>query len=128
LDNSGRLRLGEERKLIFENYANGVDIEDLIVAFSRSRLEIEREIAFVGKKIKEYRFRRSVDAAMSAAPPVQCDTLLDIRLNRLALLSTLQKLGPQYLSSELLLPKISVQKLDSRPMVREAIQRVRAAA
>jgi hypothetical protein len=46
LNNSDRLRLGEERKLIFENYANGVGIEILMVAFKRSKLEIEREIVW----------------------------------------------------------------------------------
>jgi hypothetical protein len=60
VDNSDCFRHGEERKLIFENYANGVDIENLMVDFKHSRLEIEKEIAFVAKKIKEHRFRRAL--------------------------------------------------------------------
>jgi hypothetical protein len=124
-----RLHLGEERKLIFENYANGVDIEDLMVAFKRSRLEIEREILFVARKIKEYRFRRVAEGKKNphAAPPVQCDALLDIRLNRLALFDTLGKLGDLYLSSELLLPKVNIQKVDNRAMAEEAFCRLNAA-
>src|SRR6516162_6942448 len=97
---------GAERRLMFQNYANGVDIEAMKVPFGRSAAEIEREISFVAKKIKVYRFRRCADGSAYAAPPVACDTLADIRLNRLALFDTLAKLGDAYLSSALLLPKI----------------------
>ena len=123
-----QVHIGAERRLIFENYANGVDIEDLMVTFKRSRLEIEREILFVAKKIKEYRFRRVAEAKNNAhaAPPVQCDTLVDIRVNRFALFDTLRKLGDHYLSSALLLPEIKIQKVDSRAMAQEAFHRVNA--
>lgn len=115
--------IGEERRLIFENYANGVDIENIMTAFKRSRMEVEKEIQFVGKKITEYRTRRCMEGSKFAAPPVQCVTLLDIRTNRYALLDTLAKLGDNYLSSPILIPKITVQKLDHPSMVREAIHR-----
>ena len=93
----------------------------------RSAVEIEREIFFVAKKIKEYRFRRCADGSPYAAPPVACDMLVDIRLNRLALFDTLGKLGDLYLSSELLLPKIALQKVDSVEAVRDVSHRVRFA-
>jgi hypothetical protein len=121
-----RESLGQQRRLIFENYANGVDIEVLKASFRRSAVEIEAEILFVAKKIKEYRFRRIADASPHAAAPVACDTLLDIRLNRMALFDTLRKLGDLYLSSDLLLPKINVQKLDHPAMIAEATHRMRA--
>lgn len=117
-------KLGEERRFIFENYANGVDIEDLKSVFHRSAEEVERDIFFVAKKIKEYRFRRISEASPHAAPVVACDTLVDIRLNRLALLDTLRKLGNTYLSSALLIPKVQLQKVDHPSMLREANQRM----
>lgn len=119
--------LGNERRLLFTNYANGVDIEAMKVSFGRSAVEIEREIFFVGRKIKEYRFRRCADGSPYAAPPVACDTLADIRLNRLALFDTLKKLGDGYLVSELLLPRIALQKVDSVEAVRDVSHRMRFA-
>lgn len=119
-------KLGQERRHIFENYANGVDIEDMKGIFRRSAAEIEKEILFVAKKIKEYRFRRCVDGSQHAAPPVACDTLLDIRVNRFALFDTLRKLGNLYLSSELLLPKITVQNARDAKDIREVAHRMRA--
>lgn len=119
--------LGHSRRLIFTNYANGVDIEAMKAPFGRSAAEIEREIFFVGRKIKEYRFRRCADGSPYAAPPVACDTLVDIRLNRLVLFDTLRKLGDGYLSSELLLPRIALQKVDSVEAVRDVSHRVRFA-
>lgn len=107
-----RLALGEDRRLIFENVANGVPVEDVMAAFRRSHAEIDREVAFVAKKIKEYRFRRQ-------EPPLQCETMHDIRWNRLPLLDTLRKFGPNYLSTELLLPKVAIQKADQPGAFRE---------
>ena len=119
--------LGNDRRLIFANYANGVDIEAMKAPFGRSAAEIEREIFFVAKKIKEYRFRRCADGSPYAAPPVACETLADIRLNRLALFDTLKKLGDGYLASELLLPRIALQKVDSVEVMRDASHRMRFA-
>lgn len=117
MEESERLALGADRKLIFANVANGVPIEDIMATFHRSSDEIDREVAFVARKIKEYRFRQRI-------PPLACDTLKDIRFNRLALLDTLRKLGPNYLSSELLIAKIQIQSLDQPAMLREAAQRM----
>jgi hypothetical protein len=58
-----RLRLGEARKLIFTNFCNLVPKEMLAVDFARSVMEIEREVAFVARKITEYRHRRSMQPA-----------------------------------------------------------------
>lgn len=122
-----RLRLGEERMLIFRNFCNGVPVEELTGTFRHSALEIEKEILFVARKIREYRFRRLAEASKHGAPPLQCDTLHDIRINRLPLMETLAKLGPVYLSSDLLLPKIAIQKLDHPGMLLEASHRMKLA-
>ena len=118
--------LGRDRRHIFENYANGVDIEAMKATFGRSAAEIEREIFFVAKKIKEYRFRRCADGSKFAAPPVACDTLIDIRLNRLALFDTLRKLSDSHLASVLLLPRVNIQKVDHPSSLAEAQHRMRA--
>lgn len=111
-------RLGEERRLIFENYANGVPIEQIMVTFLRSEAEVVREVEFVGKKLREYRFKRHL-------PPLPCETLKDIRFHRRALLENTAKLGPRYLSSSLELPRIFVETLDPEHMgtIREVAQR-----
>jgi hypothetical protein len=111
-----RLALGERRKLVFENIANGVPAEQVMQAFRLSREEVDREVAFVAKKITEYRFQRR-------EPPLSCGNVPDIRFNRQALLDTLRKLGPKYMSSALLLPSVKIQKLDSPGMLKEASQR-----
>lgn len=120
------LSIGAERRLIFENYANGVDIEALKATFRRSAAEIEREIFFVSRKIAEYRFRRCAEGSVHLAPPIACSTLAEIRLNRLALLDTLSKLGDRHLSSPLLLPKLRIQAVDHPSMLHEAQHRMRA--
>jgi hypothetical protein len=122
--------LGEQRRLIFENVANGVQIETIMATFRRSRLEVQREVEFVAKKITEYRFRRLTDgptkksAPATARPLVPCATYADIRFHRVNLLETLSKLGDRYLSSPLLLPKVTIQKVDSPDAVREISHRV----
>ena len=122
--------LGSERRLIFENVANGVPIETIMATFRRSRLEVQQDVEFVAKKITEYRFRRLTDgptkkgAPATARPLVPCSTYADIRLHRVNLLETLSKLGDRYLSSPLLLPKVTIQKVDSPDAVREVSHRV----
>lgn len=111
-----RLALGERNRLVFENVANGVPKADVMAAFKLSQLEVDQKVAFVARKIMRYRYDR-------AEPPLPCSTEADIRFNRVALLETLRKLGPKYLSSELLLPTVQMQKLDTPAMVREAAQR-----
>jgi len=102
--------LGEERRCMFENYCHGVDIEQMKAPFQRSAKEIEEDILFVGRKLLEYRFRRTADGSRHMAPPVACSTLLDIRLNARALLGTLSKCGNLYLSSSLILGRVHIQR------------------
>ncbi len=109
-------RLGEERRLIFENTANGVPVEKIMAAFRRSEAEVAKEVEFVGRKIREYRFKRFL-------PPLACGTIKEIRWNRLALLDAVAKLGPRYLSSSLELPTIYVESLDHPGTIREVGQR-----
>jgi len=111
-----RLKRGEERRLIFTNIANGVLMEKVMAAFSRSEKEIWDEVEFVGRKIREYRFRRHL-------PPLEHQGIRAIRLNRKALLETLSKLGPEYMISDLILPNITVQNLDSPGMIKETAER-----
>ena len=112
-----RLKRGEERRLIFTNIANGVLMEKVMAAFSRSEKEVWDEVEFVGRKIREYRFRRHL-------PPLEHQGIRAIRLNRKALLETLSKLGPEYMISDLILPNITVQNLDSPGMIKETAERV----
>lgn len=87
--------------------------------FKLSQLEVEQVVVFVAKKIKEYRFRRHM-------PPLECDNEFDRRWNRRALLETLRKLGDTYLSSELLLPKVEVQRINTMSDLRKAGRSIRA--
>jgi len=90
-----------------------------MAAFQRSEAEIRREIAFVGRKIREYRFR-------TCKPPLPCETDREIRWNRKALLETLTTLGPNYLASELKLPRIHVESLDHPGTIAEVAHRTGA--
>lgn len=112
-------RLGEERRLIFQNIANGVPMERVMAAFRRSEAEVWREVEFVGRKIREARFRTRM-------PPLECQGIRAIRWNRKALLETLGQLSDAYLSSDLVLPNIGVQTIDDTKALREAARAVRA--
>lgn len=111
-----RLKRGEERRLIFQNVANGVPMEKIKAAFLRSEDEVWREVEFVARKIREARFRAQM-------PPLECQGIKAIRWNRRALLDTLRQLSAEYLSSDLLIPKIGIQTIDSPQGLREAVQR-----
>lgn len=110
--------LGAERKLIFENVANGVPMETVMATFLRSEAEVLAECKFVGKKIMEYRIRRGI-------PALPYETLADIRWHRKAMLQTLGNLGPIYLSSPLLFTKISVERVTSPGQLRDAARATR---
>lgn len=114
-----RLRRGQERRLIFENVANGVPIEKIMAAFSRSREEVNRDVEFVGRKIREARFRTQM-------PPLDCQGPKAIRWNRRPLLDTLRQLTDEYLSADLLIPRIGIQEIDGPGILREAAHRVKA--
>lgn len=108
----------EERRMIFTNVANGVPMEQIRATFLVSDEDIMRVVDFVGSKIREYRFRRRL-------PPLLCDTIKEIRWNRPALLENLGKLGPEYLASELVIPKIAVQGISGENELREAARETR---
>lgn len=107
---------GEERRLIFQNVANGVPVEKIMATFRRSDKEVWDEVEYVGRKIREYRFRRHL-------PPLEHQGIRAIQLNRKALLETLSKLGASYLEGDFVIPKITVQQIDSPGTLREATQR-----
>lgn len=109
-------RLGEDRRLIFQNVANGVPIQQVMSVFQRSEKEVMDDVVFVGKKIAEYRFRRHM-------PPLGCHTLNELRIHRVALLETLRKLGDAFLGTSLLIPNIHVGSLDDRHVIEEAEHR-----
>lgn len=110
--------LGRTRRLIFENVANGVPMERIMAAFRRSEPEVWREVEFVGRKIREARFRTRM-------PPVEVRGIQAIRFNRKVLLETLSKLTDTYLSTSLIIPKIGVQDLDSKAVIRDAVRHVK---
>jgi hypothetical protein len=105
-------RLGEDRRMIFSNVANGVPIQQIMSAFRRSEKEVMDEVKFVGWKIGEYRHRAKL-------PPLNCESLKDISWNRLALLETLQKLGPNFLGTALALPARMVEQIDHPSKMRD---------
>jgi len=109
-------QVGEDRRLIFENVANGVPIQQVMSVFRKSEKEVMDEVRFVGKKVAEYRFRRH-------QPPLACDTLNELRINRVAILETLRKLGDTYLGTSLLIPNIHVGSLDDQSVIQEAEHR-----
>lgn len=114
-----RQKRGQERRLIFSNVANGVPMEKIKAAFRRSEDEINRDVEFVGRKIREARFRTRM-------PPIECQGPKAIRWNRRALLETLGQLTDEYLASDLIYPKIGVEEIDGPAVLREAADSVRA--
>jgi|ERR1700733_5666548 len=119
-----RIQLAASRRLIFENVANGVPVEKIMATFQRSRLEIQKDVEFVANKIREYRFRRLAIGSMHARHMVPCGTYAEIRANRHSLLETLRKLGPESLSTPLIISRIETQKIDSDEAIEEVTHRV----
>lgn len=137
-----RLRLGERRRLVFENFCNMVPKELIAETFEISVFEVERDIKFVARKIKEYRHKRClqpvgigelhkviaewekggkkgqrppaplVDHPMKGLlPPIPCDTEDEVIMHRGPLRQTLDYIGPETLSTELLLPTLTTQNI-----------------
>jgi len=111
--------LGQQRRLIFANVANGVPMPQIMAAFRLSEAEVWREVEFVGRKIREARH-------LTRMPPVETRGHQAIRRNRLVLLETLRQLGNAYLSTSLLIRNIGVQDLDSQAVIKEAAEHVKA--
>lgn len=76
----------ERRRLVFSNLANGVSVEQLMVAFRLSAKEVLDDFAFVAAKIRSYRFERG-------QPFLPVDTVENVRAQRPALLFTLSRLN-----------------------------------
>ena len=114
-----RLKRGEERRLIFQNMANAVPMEQIKAAFLRSEEEVWQEVDYVSRKIREARFR-------TCMPPLDCMGLKAIRWNRKALLETLEQLRDEYLASDIIMPNIGVETIESASILRQAAQEVRA--
>ena len=76
-----------ERKLIFINLLNGVDIVEVAKTFHKqSEKEVMDDFRFVALKIKSYVFAR-------AMPYIDCGTIAEARANKMQLLIILDKLN-----------------------------------
>ena len=115
-----RRRLGQMRRMVFQNLANGVSPEKVSEALRLSALEVEQAQTFVSRKITEY-------LTLRRQPPLPCATLKEIRWNRRALLGVLAKIGDVDLSSQLILSKVLVQDLDHPSMIEGAKARMNEA-
>lgn len=115
-----RRRLGQMRRMVFQNLANGVSPEKVSEALRLSALEVEQAQTFVSRKITEY-------LTLRRQPPLPCGTLKEIRWNRRALLGVLAKIGDVDLSSQLILSKVLVQDLDHPSMIEGAKARMNEA-
>lgn len=115
-----RRRLGQARRLVFQNLANGVSPEKIGADLRLSALEVEQAQAFVAKKITEY-------LTLRRQPPLPCANLKEIRWNRRALLGVLAKIGDVDLSTQLILGRITVQALDHPEMIQGARARMQEA-
>ena len=112
-----RKAIGQQRRLAFQNLANGVPEERIRTNLRLSQLELEQAQKFVAKKIIEY-------LVLRRQPPIPCANLREIRWNRQSLLGVLAKIGDLDLSSELILSRITVQTLDHPEMVSGAAARL----
>lgn len=115
-----RRRLGQMRRMVFQNLANGVSPEKVGEALRLSALEVEQAQTFVSRKIVEY-------LTLRRQPPLPCTNLKEIRWNRRALLGVLAKIGDVDLSSQLILSKVLVQDLDHPSMIEGARARMNEA-
>jgi len=112
-----RRALGQTRRLVFQNLANGVPAEQIGADMKLSQLEVDQARRFVARKIGEHLFLRR-------AAPIDCHDVRTIRYNRRPLLSVLRKIGNLDLSTDLLLTKLTVQAIDHPEMVEGAKHRM----
>jgi len=105
-----RRALGQTRRLVFQNIANGVPPEQVREAMKLSDLEIDQALTFVRRKIAEH-------LVLRRQPPIDASDVKAMRFNRKPLLGVLARIGDLDLSSELLLARVTVQALDHPDMV-----------
>lgn len=126
-----RLRIGQNRRMAFLNFCNFIPKEEIGPELEpkMSVQEVERALQFVARKISEYRHRRCIqpNPEQGMLPPIPCDNEEEIIINRNALLWTLDYISDETLSTELLLPNLRAQVVDSAQGVMEAARAVRAA-
>jgi hypothetical protein len=72
----------DDRKLIYMNILNGVQISTLSRVFHVPDADIKRDFDFITQKIKLYCYK-------NAMPPIKCDTLESAQQNRLDILPIL---------------------------------------
>ena len=113
------------RRMVFENVANGVPIEQIMVALKLSQLEVDQARRFVANKITQR-------LVAERRAPLPCHDVGAIRFNRRDLLGVLSRIGNLDLSSEILVltykdgssttfgTKIMVQDLDHPEMIEGA--------
>ena len=91
-----RRELGQTRRLVFQNLANGVLLEQVMVDFKLSALEVDQIRRHVARKITGY-------LVLRRQPLIACDSVRELRLNRRGLLGVLARIGNLDLSSDLIL-------------------------
>lgn len=112
-----RRELGQTRRLVFQNVANGVPDERIRADLQLSQLEIDQAVRFVCKKITEH-------LVLRRQPPIACTLAREIRWNRKRLLAVLARIGDLDLSTDLILSRITVQAMDHPEMIEGAGRRM----
>lgn len=126
---------GNTRRLVFQNLANGVPLEQVMADQHLSALEVEQARKAVARKLTEY-------LVHARQPVIACGDLREIRWNRKPLLALLARIGDLSLSTEFILyrdratqelarvqfGRITTQAIDHPDMVEGAKQRMAAAA
>jgi hypothetical protein len=112
-----RRALGQSRRLVFQNIANGVPTEQVRLAMKLSDLELDQALNFVRRKITEH-------LVLRRQAPIACHDVRAMRFNRRALLGVLARIGDLDLSTELLLARVTVQALDHPEMIQGAQHRM----
>jgi hypothetical protein len=112
-----RRALGQGRRLVFQNLANGVPEDRLREDLHLSQLELDQARRFVARKITEY-------LVLRRQAPVPCDDVRAIRWNRRQLLAVLARIGNLDLGTDLILAKVTIQALDHPEMIAGARHRM----
>jgi hypothetical protein len=108
-----RKRLGETRRLIFQNVACGLPIEQVAATFEVSRERVLKDVIHVARKIREYRFQRRL-------PPVPSESIVEIQVHRRFLLASLANIGSRPLASDLIIPSLGVQTIKTVKDLKQA--------
>jgi hypothetical protein len=112
-----RRALGQTRRLVFQNLANGVPEEHVMAALRLSQLEVDQARRFVARKITQHQVLRR-------QPTIPCGDARAIRFNRRALLGVLARIGNLDLATDLILGRITEQALDHPEMIEGAKHRM----